>query len=77
MRLLAISHNLINQYRSISSSTAGITKIGRETYARLYQVVVVLPDGSSINIRHPTPREIIKVMISLSDYKCFALDVNK
>lgn len=62
MRLSSISSNLINQVRRISSSTAAVTKVHRELYFRLYPVVVVLPDGSSIKVNHHyQPQEIITV----------------
>lgn len=51
----------IVQYRSISSSSAAVTKIHRSVYSRSYPTIVVLPDGSSINIRYHEPRKIIKV----------------
>lgn len=49
------------QMRSISSLTAAITKVHRSVYCRVHPVVVVNPDGSSINIRYPEPRQIIRV----------------
>lgn len=49
------------QVRSISSVTAAVTKVHRAVYARLNPVVVVNPDGSTINIRYAEPRQIIKV----------------
>lgn len=58
--LLKIACNA-QQIRTISSATAAITKIHRSIYCRVYSVVVVNPDGSSINIRHSEPRQIIKV----------------
>lgn len=53
--------NIIKNTRSISSSTASITKIHRATYARTYPTILVLPDGSTINIRYHEPRQIIQV----------------
>lgn len=35
-------------------------------YARLYPTTVVLPDGSSFNIRYYEPRKIIKLPLDLS-----------
>ena len=54
------------QIRQISSSTCAITKIHRKTYARQYPTLVVLPDGSSITVRYPEPREIIRVSFESS-----------
>ncbi|XP_059609026.1 large ribosomal subunit protein mL55 [Phlebotomus argentipes] len=59
--------SFLTQSRSISSTTAGITKIHRGVYARMYNpTVVVLPDGSSFNIRYHEPREIIRLPLDLS-----------
>lgn len=55
------------QIRSISSATAAITKIHRAVYARVHPVVVVNPDGSTINIRYPEPRQIIRVRLDRWD----------
>ncbi|GAB0089534.1 39S ribosomal protein L55, mitochondrial [Sergentomyia squamirostris] len=53
--------------RSISSTTAGITKIHRSVYARTYSpTVVVLPDGSSFNIRYHEPRQIIRLPLDVN-----------
>ncbi|CAD7086081.1 unnamed protein product [Hermetia illucens] len=56
----------IVQYRSISSSSAAVTKIHRSVYSRSYPTIVVLPDGSSINIRYHEPRKIIKLPLDVS-----------
>jgi len=48
-------------FRCLNSNTASITKVHRKMYARLYPTTVVLPDGSSFNIRYYEPRKIIKV----------------
>ncbi|XP_055850184.1 39S ribosomal protein L55, mitochondrial [Episyrphus balteatus] len=62
-----ISSPIINQQqRCISSATASITKLHRSVYCRMYPTVVVLPDGSSINIRYHEPRKIIKLPLDLS-----------
>lgn len=48
-------------WRSFNSSTCIVTKVHRATFARTYPVVVVLPNGASINIKYHEPRKIIKV----------------
>lgn len=53
--------NLKHDFRKISSSTAAVTKVGRSTYTRMYPTLLVLPDGSTINIRYHEPRKIITV----------------
>lgn len=51
--------------RKLSSASAEITKIHRKVYARTYPTVMVLPDGSSINIRYHEPRQIITLPLNL------------
>lgn len=51
------------QVRQISSASTAVTRLHRSAYARQYPTVVVLPDGSTINIRYQEPRKIIKVSI--------------
>lgn len=65
VRLLStnlITKQATTQIRLISSSSTSITKVHRATYARTYPTVLVLPDGSSINIKYHEPRKIIKVL---------------
>uniref|UniRef100_A0A6B2E474 Putative 39s ribosomal protein l55 mitochondrial n=1 Tax=Phlebotomus kandelakii TaxID=1109342 RepID=A0A6B2E474_9DIPT len=65
--LLPRIFNCLNQCRSISSTTAGITKIHRSVYARTYNpTVVVLPDGSTFNIPYHEPRKIIRLPLDLN-----------
>ncbi|XP_013100076.1 large ribosomal subunit protein mL55 [Stomoxys calcitrans] len=52
--------------RQISSSSAAVTRIHRSIYARQYPTVVVLPDGSTVNIRYEEPRKIVKLPLDLS-----------
>lgn len=54
------------QFRCLNSNTASIAKVHRKMYARLYPTAVILPDGSSINIRYYEPRKIIKLPLDLS-----------
>lgn len=52
--------------RNLNNNVATITKIHRDLYTRMYPTNVVLPDGSSINIRYHEPRRIIKLPLDLS-----------
>lgn len=47
--------------RAFNSNASAITKIHRATYARTYPVVVVLPNGATINVKYHEPRKIIQV----------------
>ncbi|XP_043941909.1 39S ribosomal protein L55, mitochondrial [Protopterus annectens] len=42
-----------------NSNKTSIVRCGRQTYGRLYPVLLVRPDGSTINIRYPEPKRII------------------
>lgn len=69
--------------RHLNNNIASVTKVHREVYTRLYPTIVVLPDGSSINIRYHEPRRIIKVIFvevylaSLNAYCVYSLLVRK
>lgn len=52
--------------RKLSSASAQVTKIHRKVYARMYPTVLVLPDGSSVNIRYHEPRKIITLPLNLA-----------
>lgn len=52
--------------RHLSSSSACITRAHRIKYLLQYPTTVVLPDGSSIEIRYPEPRKIITVSMELN-----------
>ncbi|KAJ8966634.1 hypothetical protein NQ314_003401 [Rhamnusium bicolor] len=53
------------QIRSLSSLSASITRPHRNTYTRTYPTVVVKPDGSTITVRYPEPRQIIQLPINI------------
>ncbi len=55
------SCELLPQTRQLSCHRASITKVGRQTFTRTYPTVLVLPDGATISVRYPVPRQIIKV----------------
>lgn len=50
--------------RRLNSLSAAITRPHRDKYLRTYPIVLVNPDGSTINIRYSEPRQIIKVHTS-------------
>lgn len=53
------------QIRPLSSLSAYITRPHRVLYKRTYPTTLVYPDGSTITIRYPEPRQIIKVIMFL------------
>ncbi|XP_054276902.1 39S ribosomal protein L55, mitochondrial-like [Macrosteles quadrilineatus] len=52
--------------RCLNSSSAAITRIHRSKYLLQYPTTVILPDGSSIVIRYPEPRQIITLPLDLN-----------
>lgn len=40
---------------------ASLTRVHRQTYARLYPILLVKQDGSTIHIRYPEPRRMLTV----------------
>ena len=44
-----------------NSNRAAVTRVHRHNFPLLYPTMVVLPDGSTINIRYKEPRSIIRV----------------
>ncbi|XP_075148298.1 mitochondrial ribosomal protein L55 [Haematobia irritans] len=66
MILKHIPPAILQQIRHISSASTAVTRLHRSVYARQYPTVVVLPDGSTINVRYGEPRKIIKLPLDLS-----------
>ncbi|XP_044512921.1 39S ribosomal protein L55, mitochondrial [Gracilinanus agilis] len=59
------SHHLHTSSRQPSSNRASLTRIHRETYARLYPVMLVKQDGSTIHIRYKEPRRILMMPVDI------------
>ncbi|XP_074036378.1 mitochondrial ribosomal protein L55 [Leptinotarsa decemlineata] len=53
------------QIRKLNSLSACITRPHRSTYLRTYPTILVYPDGSTVNIRYPEPRQIIKLPLNI------------
>ncbi|XP_069323580.1 large ribosomal subunit protein mL55 [Eulemur rufifrons] len=47
------------------SSRASLTRVRRQAYARLYPVLLVKQDGSTIHIRYREPRRMLAMPIDL------------
>uniref|UniRef100_A0A6J0UMX0 Large ribosomal subunit protein mL55 n=1 Tax=Pogona vitticeps TaxID=103695 RepID=A0A6J0UMX0_9SAUR len=47
----------------LNSNRTSIACIGRQKYARLYPVLLVKPDGSTIHIRYKEPKRILAIPI--------------
>lgn len=44
-----------------------IYKVKRDLFARMYPTTLVFKDGSTITIRYPEPRQILKLPIALDE----------
>lgn len=44
-----------------NSNRASVARCGRHKYERLYPVMLVQPDGSTINIQYKEPRRVLTV----------------
>ncbi|XP_073332698.1 large ribosomal subunit protein mL55 [Pagrus major] len=50
----------------LSSNRTSVVRCGRHRYERLYPVMLVQPDGSTVNIRYKEPRRILMMPVNLS-----------
>ncbi|KAM9762079.1 large ribosomal subunit protein mL55-like [Menidia menidia] len=50
----------------LSSNRTSVVRCGRQKYARLFPVVLVRPDGSTVGLRHPEPRRVLMMPVNLS-----------
>lgn len=61
-----ITHNQV-QLRYLNANRCVVTKVKRAKFARLHPTMAVLPDGSSITIKYPEPRQLIKFPIRIEE----------
>ncbi|XP_038650235.1 39S ribosomal protein L55, mitochondrial [Scyliorhinus canicula] len=52
--------------RRNNSNRTSIVRCGRQVYARLYPVLLIRPDGSTINIRYMEPKKMITMPVDVS-----------
>ncbi|XP_058494818.1 large ribosomal subunit protein mL55 [Solea solea] len=50
----------------LNSNRTSIVRCGRQKYERLYTVMLVGADGSTVNIRYKEPRHILMMPVDLS-----------
>lgn len=65
--LLRASQSVSTLARGLNCWTAAITKKHRNVYMNTYPTILVLPDGSSINIEYHEPRQIITLPLNISE----------
>jgi len=64
-KLLATVQPVLVAHRFINANRAAVTKIKRARYTHLYPTTVVLPDGSTITVKYPEPRVLLRLPINL------------
>ncbi|KAM9358475.1 large ribosomal subunit protein mL55 [Symphorus nematophorus] len=57
---------LHTQVPQLNSNRTSVVRCSRQKYERLYPVMLVRPDGSTINIRYKEPRRILVMPVNLS-----------
>ncbi|XP_017322530.1 39S ribosomal protein L55, mitochondrial [Ictalurus punctatus] len=63
--LLAVSSIHTTSPQS-NSNSCSVVRCSRQKYERMYPVLLVRPDGSTINIRYKEPRRIIMMPVDIS-----------
>ncbi|XP_055717222.1 39S ribosomal protein L55, mitochondrial-like [Salvelinus fontinalis] len=56
-------HTATTQHNSNKTS---IVRCSRQNYERMYPVLLIEPDGSTINIRHKKPKRILMMPVDIS-----------
>ncbi|XP_078007823.1 large ribosomal subunit protein mL55 [Phascolarctos cinereus] len=59
------SHHLHTSSIQLNSNRASLTRVHRKAYARLYPVMLVKQDGSTIHIRYKEPRRILTMPVDI------------
>ncbi|XP_051259378.1 39S ribosomal protein L55, mitochondrial isoform X2 [Dicentrarchus labrax] len=57
---------LHTQIPQLNSNRTSVVRCGRQNYERQYSVMLVRPDGSTVNIRYKEPRRILMMAVNLS-----------
>ncbi|XP_041646662.1 39S ribosomal protein L55, mitochondrial [Cheilinus undulatus] len=57
---------LRSQTPQLNSNRTSVVRCGRQKYERLYPVLLVRPDGSTIHIRYREPRRILLMPVNLA-----------
>ncbi|KAM7011919.1 large ribosomal subunit protein mL55 [Tautogolabrus adspersus] len=57
---------LHSQTPQLNSNRTSVVRCGRQKYERQYPVMLVRPDGSTVNIRYNEPRRLLLMPVNLS-----------
>ncbi|XP_056270844.1 39S ribosomal protein L55, mitochondrial isoform X2 [Pseudoliparis swirei] len=63
---LCLASPLHTQTPQLGSNRTSVVRCGRQKYERLYPVMLVRPDGSTIHIRYREPRHILMMPVNLA-----------
>ncbi|XP_068449397.1 large ribosomal subunit protein mL55 [Clinocottus analis] len=66
VRQLGQAAPLHTQIPQLGSNRTSVVRCGRQKYERLYPVMLVRPDGSTVHIRYREPRHILMMPVNLS-----------
>uniref|UniRef100_UPI0037E98985 large ribosomal subunit protein mL55 n=1 Tax=Semicossyphus pulcher TaxID=241346 RepID=UPI0037E98985 len=58
--------SLYSEITQLNSNRTSVVRCGRQKYERLYPVMLVRPDGSTVNIRYTEPKRILVMPVDLS-----------
>ena len=64
--LFSLSKICFEQKRDFNSNRAVVTRVKRSLYSRLYPTTLVNPDGSTVRIKYPTPRILVKLPLDFN-----------
>ncbi|XP_026104784.1 39S ribosomal protein L55, mitochondrial [Carassius auratus] len=65
-RCLGITSTFHTTVFQSNSNRTCVVRFGRQKYERMYPVLLVRPDGSTINIRYKEPRRIMKMPVDIT-----------
>jgi hypothetical protein len=54
------------QKRDFNSNRALVTRVKRTLFPRLYPSTLVNPDGSTVRIKYPTPRNLVRLPLDFA-----------
>jgi len=63
---IAVLRGLVTTAAHHNSNHTSVTRIHRHHYAQMYPTLIVMPDGSTVTVRHKEPRAIIKLPVDLA-----------
>ena len=62
----SLSRSCFEQRRNFNANRAVVTRVKRTLFSRLYPTTLVNPDGSTVRIKYPTPRILVKLPLDFT-----------